>query len=334
MTPFAYTQSASVADAISAIEGARDAKFLGGGTNLVDLMKMGVERPAQLIDITRLPLSKIEERPNVIRIGATALNRDVASHPLIRTRYTVLAEAILSGASPQIRNMATNGGNLLQRTRCFYFYDPTYAECNKRVPGSGCAAIHGYNRIHAILGASDQCIATHPSDMAVALTALDAVVQVQSAAGERSIPITKFYRLPGTTPQLETNLHPGELITAIDLPSVSSDPSSGGAVRSHYLKVRDRNSFAFALVSVAAVLEMDGETIRRARIALGGVAHKPWRVPEAEHALVGRKADESAFLAAAEILVRGAKTYRYNAFKVELARRSVVRALSTIAVRA
>jgi xanthine dehydrogenase YagS FAD-binding subunit len=334
MTPFAYTQSASVADAISAIEGARDAKFLGGGTNLVDLMKMGVERPAQLIDITRLPLSKIEERPNGIRIGATALNRDVASHPLIRTRYTVLAEAILSGASPQIRNMATNGGNLLQRTRCFYFYDPTYAECNKRVPGSGCAAIHGYNRIHAILGASDQCIATHPSDMAVALTALDAVVQVQGAAGERSIPITKFYRLPGTTPQLETNLHPGELITAIDLPSVSSDPSSGGAVRSHYLKVRDRNSFAFALVSVAAVLEMDGETIRRARIALGGVAHKPWRVPEAEHALVGRKADESAFLAAAEILVRGAKTYRYNAFKVELARRSVVRALSTIAVRA
>jgi xanthine dehydrogenase YagS FAD-binding subunit len=335
MRPFAYTRSASVADAISAIEGARDAKFLGGGTNLVDLMKMGVERPAQLIDITRLPLSKIEERANGIRIGATALNRDVASHPLIRTRYTVLAEAILSGASPQIRNMATNGGNLLQRTRCFYFYDPTYAECNKRVPGSGCAAIDGYNRIHAILGASDQCIATHPSDMAVALTALDAEVQVQGSGGERTIPITKFYRLPGTTPQLETDLQPGELITAIDLPSVSSDASNGGTViRSHYLKVRDRNSFAFALVSVAAVLETDGEVIRRARIALGGVAHKPWRVPEAEQALTGRKADESAFRAAAEILVRGAKTYQYNGFKVELARRSVVRALSTIAGKA
>ena len=334
MRPFAYTRSASVADAISAIDGARDAKFLGGGTNLVDLMKMGVEQPAQLIDITRLPLSKIEERANGIRIGATALNRDVASHPLIRARYTVLAEAILSGASPQIRNMATNGGNLLQRTRCFYFYDPTYAECNKRVPGSGCAAIHGYNRIHAILGTSNQCIATHPSDMAVALTALDAVVQVEGSGGERSIPITKFYRLPGATPELETNLRPGELITAIDLPPVSPDTSKGGIVRSHYLKVRDRNSFAFALVSVAAVLETDGDVILHARIALGGVAPKPWRVPEAEQALIGRKADESSFRTAADLLVRGAKTYRYNAFKVELARRSVVRALSTIAVGA
>jgi xanthine dehydrogenase YagS FAD-binding subunit len=334
MRPFAYSRSGSVADAISIMEGAREAKFLGGGTNLVDLMKMGVERPAQLIDITRLPLSKIEERGNGIRIGATALNRDVAAHPLIRSRYTVLAEAILSGASPQIRNMATNGGNLLQRTRCFYFYDPSYAECNKRVPGSGCAAIHGYNRIHAILGASEQCIATHPSDMAVALTALDAVVQVEGSGGERSIPITKFYRLPGTTPQLETNLRPGELITAIDLPSVSPDASKAGTVRSHYLKVRDRNSFAFALVSVAAVLETDGEVIRHAGIALGGVAHRPWRVPEAEQALIGRKANESTFRTAADILVRGAKTYRYNAFKVELARRSVVRALSTIAVRA
>jgi xanthine dehydrogenase YagS FAD-binding subunit len=328
--PFAYIRSASVQNAVAAMQGAREAKFLGGGTNLIDLMKMGVEQPAQLIDISRLPLSGIEERANGIRIGATALNRDVASHPLIRTRYTVLAEAILSGASPQIRNMATNGGNLLQRTRCFYFYDPTYAECNKRVPGSGCAAIQGYNRIHAILGASDHCIATHPSDMAVALTALDAVVQVQGASGERSVPITEFYRLPGSTPQLETNLHPGELITAIDIPA----PTPDLAVRSHYLKVRDRNSFAFALVSVAAVLETDGEVIRRARIALGGVAPKPWRVREAEQALMGRRAEQSAFQAAAEILLRGAKVYRYNAFKVELARRSVVRALSSIAVTA
>jgi xanthine dehydrogenase YagS FAD-binding subunit len=324
MRPFAYVRSTNVDDAVAAMHGAREAKFLGGGTNLVDLMKMGVEQPAQLIDITRLPLSTIAERANGMRLGATALNRDVASHPAIRQRYTVLAEAILSGASPQIRNMATNGGNLLQRTRCFYFYDPTYAECNKRVPGSGCAAIQGYNRIHAILGASDQCIATHPSDMAVALMALDAVVQVKGPNGERSIPMMEFYRLPGNTPQLETNLRPGELITAIDL------PASPATARSHYLKVRDRNSYAFALVSVAAIVDMDGDVVRRARISLGGVAPRPWRVPEAERALVGRKAEEPAFRAAAEILVRGAKVYRDNAFKVELARRSVVRALSTI----
>jgi xanthine dehydrogenase YagS FAD-binding subunit len=310
------------------MQGTRDAKFLGGGTNLIDLMKMGVEQPSQLIDITRLPLSNIEERGDSVRLGATALNRDVASHPLIRARYTVLAEAILSGASPQLRNMATNGGNLLQRTRCFYFYDPTYAECNKRVPGSGCAAMKGYNRIHAILGASDQCIATHPSDMAVALTALEAIVQVKSESGERSIPISEFYRLPGDTPQFDTNLRPGELITAIDLPAWAP------VARSHYLKVRNRNSFAFALVSVAAVLETDGGMVRRARIALGGVAHKPWRAPEAERALEGKKAEEPAFRAAAEILVRGAKVYRDNAFKVELARRSVVRALATITATA
>jgi xanthine dehydrogenase YagS FAD-binding subunit len=335
MRPFGYVRTATVDDALQAIHGSREAKFLGGGTNLIDLMKMGVEQPAQLIDITRLPLSKIEElpavgeRPNGIRLGATALNRVVASHPVIRAKYTVLSEAILSGASPQIRNMATNGGNLLQRTRCFYFYDPSYAECNKRAPGSGCAAIGGYNRIHAILGASDQCIATHPSDMAVALTALDAVVQVKSSSGERSIPMSDFYRLPGSTPQLDTNLRAGELITAIDLPAPSSDRA-----RSHYLKVRDRNSFAFALVSVAAVLDMDGDRIRAAHIALGGVAHKPWRVTEAERALVGRKAEEPAFRAAAEILVRGARVHRHNAFKVELARRSVVRALATIAAMA
>jgi len=327
--PFAYVRATGVDDAVAAMHSTRDAKFLGGGTNLIDLMKMGVEQPAQLIDITRLPLSSIEERNDGIRLGATALNRDVATHPLIRERYTVLAEAILSGASPQIRNMATNGGNLLQRTRCFYFYDPSYAECNKRVPGSGCAAIGGYNRIHAILGASDQCIATHPSDMAVALTALEAVVQVKGPDGERSIPIGEFYRLPGTTPHLDTNLRPGELITAIDLPA-AANPAGDGTVRSRYLKVRDRNSFAFALVSVAAVVETDGSTIRRARIALGGVAHKPWRVPEAERALEGKKAGEPAFRAAAEIIVQGAKVHRHNAFKVELARRSVVRALSTV----
>lgn len=327
MRPFNYVRATSAEQAVSLMQHAQEAKFLAGGTNLVDLMKTGTEQPAQLIDITRLPFTAIEARGEGMRLGAMASNRDVAAHPDIRSRYTVLAEAILAGASPQLRNKATNGGNLLQRTRCYYFYDPTYAECNKRVPGSGCAAIRGYNRIHAILGASEQCIATHPSDMAVALMALDAVVEVKGPNGERSIPIADFYRLPGNTPQLDTNLRAGELITAIDLPPIS-------AGRSHYLKVRDRNSYAFALVSVAAVVEMDGDTIRRARIALGGVAHKPWRVPEAEHSLTGKRADETAFRAAAEVLVRGAKTYKDNAFKVELARRSVVRALSTVTATA
>jgi xanthine dehydrogenase YagS FAD-binding subunit len=331
MKPFAYTRAATVDDAVSVMQSAHGAKFLGGGTNLIDLMKMGVEQPNQLIDIRRIPLANIEEHAGGVRLGAMALNRDVASHALIRSRYPVLAEAILSGASPQIRNMATNGGNLLQRTRCFYFYDPSYAQCNKRVPGSGCAAIQGYNRIHAILGASDECIAVHPSDMAVALMALDAVVQIRGTNGERSIPISEFYRLPGNSPHLETNLRPGELIKAIDLPAPARDASA--TTRSHYLKVRDRNSFAFALVSVAAILEMNGAQIRRARIALGGVAPRPWRVPEAEQALAGRNADDAAFRSAADILLRGAKVYRYNAFKVELARRSVVRALSTAAMR-
>jgi xanthine dehydrogenase YagS FAD-binding subunit len=313
-----------VDEAISAMSHADAGKCLGGGTNLIDLMKMGVEQPSQLVDITKLPLSNIEEHAGGVRIGAITSNRDVAAHPLIRSRYPVLSEAILAGASPQIRNMATTGGNLLQRTRCFYFYDPSYTECNKRTPGSGCAAIHGYNRIHAILGASEHCIATHPSDMAVALTALDAIVQVKGPGGERSVPIGEFYRLPGSTPQIETNLRKDEVVTAVDLPS-SSDKK-----RSHYLKVRDRNSFAFALVSVAAVLEIENGMIRSASIALGGVAHKPWRVSAAERALVGKKPQEAEFQAAADILVRGARTYRHNAFKVELARRSVVRALTTV----
>jgi xanthine dehydrogenase YagS FAD-binding subunit len=326
--PFTYARAADVRSAVAAAGRGADVRFLAGGTNLVDLMKQGVEQPAHLIDVTRLPLADIEEHAGGVRIGALARNSDVASHPLIRQRYPVLSEALLSGASAQLRNMATVGGNLLQRTRCYYFTDPSFAECNKRRPGSGCAARLGYTRIHAILGASEQCIATHPSDMAVALAALDAVVEVVGPDGEREIPIGDFHRLPGTTPEVETELRPGELITAVRLPPLAF------ASRSHYLKVRDRHSFTFALVSVAAALDLDGGgAIREARLALGGVAPKPWRVPDAERALVGRRPEVGAFGAAADALLRGAQPYRDNAFKVELARRSVVRALATTAVR-
>ncbi len=324
MRPFTYNRPASAEDAIAAMHGEHEARFLAGGTNLIDLMKMGVERPALLVDITRLPLSDIQEYQGGVRIGAMVRNSDAANDPLIRERYPVLSEALLAGASPQLRNMASMGGNLMQRTRCFYFYDPSYSECNKRVPGSGCAALSGYNRIHAILGASEQCIATNPSDMSVALAALDAVVQVKGPRGERSIPILEFHRLPGDTPQQDTNLRPGELITAIDLPALT------WARHSHYLKVRDRNSYAFALVSVAAIVDVDAQgTIRQARIALGGVAHKPWRIPQAEQLLIGQKAGDKAYHAIADALLRGAKPHRNNAFKVELARRSTVRALTT-----
>ena len=325
MRQFAYSRAADVDAAIKAKAQNAEIKFLAGGTNLVDLMKMGVERPIQLVDINRLPLNRIEERSGGLRIGATVRNTEAANHELIRTRYPVLSQAILAGASPQLRNLATMGGNLLQRTRCYYFYDPSYTECNKRNPGSGCAAKLSYNRIHAILGASEQCIATHPSDMCVALAALEATVIVQGLKGERSIPMSEFHRLPGTTPQIDTNLHAGELITAIDLPAMPY------AKRSHYLKIRDRRSYAFALVSVAVVVDLDNSgTIRQAKIALGGVAHKPWRSERAEHLLVGKKANDAAFQEAAKVIVEGAKPYKDNAFKVELARRSVVRALTTV----
>lgn len=327
MRAFTYARPSSIDEAVSAMHASQDAKFLGGGTNLIDLMKMGVERPAHLIDINRLPLAHIEEHQGGLRIGAMVRNSDAAAHPPVRDRYTVLSEALLCGASGQLRNMATMGGNLMQRTRCAYFYDPSYAECNKRAPGSGCAAIAGHNRMHAILGASSYCIATNPSDMSVALAALDAQIQVRSERGARTIPIHDFHRLPGDTPQIETELLPGELIVAIDLPPL---PFAAQA-RSHYLKVRDRNSYAFALVSVAAVLDVDGGVIRHARIALGGVAHKPWRVPEAEQLLVGKKPSEAVYGDAADTLLHGAKPYRENGFKVELARRSIVRALSTTA---
>ena len=325
MNPFTYSRAATVDDAVAGIARPQ-AKPLGGGTNLIDLMKMGVEKPEHLVDITRVPLSAIEEQGGGLRIGAMARNSDAAEHPLIRQRYPVLSQALLAGASQQLRNMATIGGNLMQRTRCYYFYDPSYAECNKRHPGSGCAAIRSYNRIHAILGTSPQCIATHPSDMCVALAALEAVIQVRGPRGERSIPIADFHRLPGTTPHLDTNLKPEELITGIVLPAMPY------ARRSYYLKVRDRNSYAFALVSVAAALDIDGDgTIRAARVALGGVAPKPWRRTTAEDLLAGQKPGEAVFRAAAEELVRGAQTYRDNRFKLELARRSILRALTATA---
>ena len=329
MRPFTYVRPADVTSAVAAMAADEHAKVLGGGTNLLDLMKMGVERPSRLVDVTRLPLTAVEEHDGGVRIGAMAKNSDVANHPLIRRAYPVLSEALVAGASPQLRNMATVGGNLMQRTRCYYFYDPSYAECNKRVPGSGCAARAGINRIHAILGASEQCVATHPSDMAVALVALDAVVQVTGRDGSRSIPIGEFHKLPGETPHIETDLHPGELITSIDLPAMPF------ARRSHYLKIRDRSSFAFALVSVASVLDLDAQgVIRQARIALGGVAHKPWRVPDAERLLIGEQPDAGAYRAAADALLKGAKPLRDNGFKVELVRRSVVRALTTTAALA
>ena len=330
MNPFNYIRAADPEQATSAIGTNASAKFLAGGTNLIDLMKMGVERPTQLVDVNRLPLAQVQELPNGggVRIGALARNSDVAEHPLIVQRYPVLSQALLAGASPQLRNLATTGGNLLQRTRCYYFYDPAFPQCNKRQPGSGCGALNGFNRIHAILGQSEQCIATNPSDMNVALAALDAVVQVQGAKGTRSIAIADFHRLPGNTPNIDTNLQADELITAVDLPALPF------ATRSHYLKVRDRASYAFALVSVAAALDVQNGKINAARVALGGVAHKPWRAQKAEAALVGRTPDEKTFHAAAEAELAPAKGYQHNSFKIELAKRAIVRALSTVAAMA
>ena len=323
MNPFEYERAQAPEEAIHAIASSRQTKLLGGGTNLLDLMKDDVEHPAKLVDITHVPLAKIEPMSDGgVRIGALARNSDTANHPLIRQKYPLLSQAILAGASPQLRNMATDGGNLMQRTRCYYFMDTAFPACNKRTPGSGCSAIEGFNRIHAILGQSEQCIATHPSDMCVALLALDATVQVSGPKGKRAIPMHEFHRLPGSTPHIDTNLKPDEMITSIDLP-----PSPFNK-HYHYLKVRDRNSYAFALVSVAAALDMDGQRIRAARIALGGVAHKPWRVAEAEAVLNGAALSEQKFGEAADIVLRGAKGYKHNAFKVPLAKQAIVRALT------
>ncbi|WP_019140576.1 FAD binding domain-containing protein [Noviherbaspirillum massiliense] len=322
MNEFRYRRASTVDEAIGMAR-EPNAAFIGGGTNLLDLMKGGVMTPATLIDVSRLPLADITELPDGgVRIGAMALNSDTANHPLIRQRYPLLTQALLAGASPQLRNKATAGGNLLQRTRCYYFYDTGFDRCNKRMPGSGCAAMDGFNRIHAILGASNACIATHPSDMAVALAALRATVRVKGPAGERTIAMQDFHRLPGSTPEHDAILNPGELITAIDLPRTAF------AQHACYLKVRDRASYAFALVSVAAALDIRGGIVRDAGLALGGVAHKPWRVPQAEAMLVGRPLDNQSMRAAADAVLQGAQAYKYNQFKIPLAQRSIVRALS------
>jgi len=325
MINFQYARANDVADAVRMIAADPTAKFIAGGTNLIDLMKEDVEQPSRLIDISRLPLKTVAETAaGGLRIGALVPNSDLAYHPLVAQRYPLLGSAILAGASQQLRNMASTGGNLLQRTRCAYFYD-TATPCNKREPGSGCSAINGLNRMHAILGLSESCIATHPSDMCVALAALAATVHVAGPSGERAVAIADFHRLPGTTPQRDTNLQPDEIVTAVEL------PAQGFAKNYTYLKIRDRLSYAFALVSVAAALELDGGTIKEARLALGGVAHKPWRNQSAEAALRGQTASPTTFAQAADLILRDAKGFAHNAFKIELARKAIVRALTQAA---
>lgn len=327
MRPFKYTRPKDEADAIKIVAANTNSKFLAGGTNLIDLMKENVEGPDQLVDIARLNMTQIKATSGGISIGASAKNTETANHPLIRQNFPLLTQAILAGASGQIRNMATNGGNLNQRTRCTYFYD-TAMPCNKREPGTGCGAREGLNRNHAIFGWNEACVATNPSDMCVALAALDAVVKVRGEDGkERSIRFGDYHRLPGDTPEMDNNLKQGELITSIEIPKNSF------AEKSYYLKVRDRASYAFALVSVAAGLEMEGEIIRGARIAMGGVAHKPWRAMIAEKELIGKKADKALFMSAANMEMERAKPLDHNSFKVELGRRAIVRAL-TMAVGA
>jgi xanthine dehydrogenase YagS FAD-binding subunit len=323
MNPFAYSRTADPATAIKQVAGDAKASFVAGGTSLIDLMKLRVESPALLVDVNGLPLNKIEELQGLFRIGALVSNTDLAYHDGVRKRFPVLSEALLSGASPQLRNMASVGGNLMQRTRCYYFRDGI-APCNKREPGSGCAALEGYNRIHAVLGVSDQCIATHPSDMAVALVALEAVVKVRGPKGERSIKATDFHLLPDDHPERETALEHGELITGVEL------TQSPLAARSHYLKVRDRASYEFALASAAVALEITDGVIRAARLALGGVATKPWRAFDAEKALVGQKPTEALFIAAAQTALKDAKPHKDNGFKIELAQRTIIRALTVV----
>ncbi|HEX3587970.1 MAG TPA: xanthine dehydrogenase family protein subunit M [Candidatus Angelobacter sp.] len=325
MLPFEYAKARNENDAMDRVRASR-AAFVAGGTTLIDLMKLNVMLPAMLVDINGLPLDKIEILPDGgLRIGAMVRNSDMAHHAEVIKRFPVLSQAVLAGASPQLRNMATTGGNLMQRTRCYYFRDTAYA-CNKRQPGSGCAAIDGFNRIHAVLGGSDQCIATHPSDMAVALVALDAVVHIKSpSGGERKVAAGDFHLLPGNTPHKETVVEPGELITYVTV------PSSKFAASSAYVKLRDRASYEFALASAGAALDLQGNKIHAARLVLGGVATKPWRSPEAEHVLTSGTTDEKTFHAAAEAAMKAAVAHKYNGFKIELAKRAIVRALASAA---
>jgi xanthine dehydrogenase YagS FAD-binding subunit len=324
MIQFSYSRPVTTKAAIDALAKDPTAKFIAGGTNLVDLMKKGVETPQKLIDINNLPLKEIKKQPGSLYIGALALNGDVADNKLVKQTHPLLSMALNAGASAQLRNMATVGGNMMQRTRCFYFYEPSLP-CNKREPGSGCGAMEGFNRMHAIFGFSDKCIAVHPSDMAIALAALDATVLVSGPKGNRKIPFLDFHRLPGDTPQIDNNLQKGELIIAVEI------PDSPFTKNVHYLKVRDRASYAFALVSVAAALDLNGKTIKNARLAMGGVAHKPWRLKDAERSLTGKQATEENFRQAAEIAMQGAKAFEHNAFKLKMGPNTIVEALKTAA---
>jgi xanthine dehydrogenase YagS FAD-binding subunit len=325
MINFEYVRPGTQKAAIDALNKDATAQFIAGGTNLVDLMKRGVMQPQKLIDINKLPLKGIEKKGGIVRIGALTLNSEVAENELISSKFPLLSMALKAGASPQLRNMATVGGNMMQRTRCPYFYD-TSMPCNKRQPGTGCSALKGYNRMHAIFGASNQCIAVHPSDMCVALAALGATVIVSSNKGEKRIPFLDFHRLPGTTPQKDNNLQRGELITAIDIPD-----NNGYEKNAYYLKVRDRASYAFALVSVAAALDMKGLAINSARLAMGGVAHKPWRLISAENFLKGKAATVANFTQAAALAMKEAKGHGYNNFKLKLAPNTIVESLKTAA---
>ncbi|NET00958.1 MAG: xanthine dehydrogenase family protein subunit M [Sphaerospermopsis sp. SIO1G1] len=321
MKNFTYTRAVSPKDAIQKSVADPDALFIGGGTNLVDRLKAFLDQPSQLIDISRLQMQSIEKLPNgALRVGALVSNTALADHPEVKRNYPMLSRSILAGASQQIRNVATVGGNILQRTRCSYYYDTAFA-CNKRQPGSGCPAATGINRMHAILGASDQCVAVNPSDMCVALAAIDAVVEVEGTRGKRQIPFVNFHRLPDNTPQQDSNLQPGELITAVILPPL---PVAKSGV---YLKLRDRTSYSFALVSVAAAIEVTGDKIKDVRLAMGGVAHKPWRAMDAEKYLVGKSADIDSFTQAANIALQGAKPLAHNGFKIEMTKRAIRRAL-------
>lgn len=324
MKQFQYVKAANQKAAISSLLKNPSAQFIAGGTNLIDLMKRGITSPDAIIDINSLPLKTIESYPGGVRIGALALNGEVAENKLIIQKHPLLSQALNAGASAQLRNMATVGGNMMQRTRCPYFYDTTMP-CNKRQPGSGCGALEGFNRMHAIFGFSDKCIAVNPSDMSVALTALDATVLVTGPKGSRRIPFVNFHRLPGDAPEKDNNLERGELITAVEVPEAPFTKNV------HYLKIRDRASYAFALVSVAAALNLNGDTIEDARLAMGGVAHKPWRLNEAEKVLVGKKASEDTFRQVAEIALHGAKGFKYNSFKLKLAPNAIVEALKTAA---
>ncbi len=328
MEAFQYSTASNVGAATQRAGGTAQTKYIAGGTTLVDLMKLNVERPQALIDINALPLAQIEPTPDGgLKIGATVRNSDLAHDQRVIDKYPVLSKALLSGASPQLRNMATTAGNLLQRTRCYYFRDTAYP-CNKRQPGTGCSAIDGYNRIHAILGTSEHCIATSPGDMPVAMQALEAVIVTSGGGGERRIPIKDFYLEPGSTPDKEYVLQPGELITAVLLPA----PPAGA--RSTYLKLRDRAAYEFALASAAVVTATDGRHIRHARVALGGVGTKPWRSLEAEHELEGKEATQQTFERAADAALKHAKGYKDNGFKIELAKRALVRALTMTTERA